>query len=357
MSKSRLVELLAKRASREITLLEQQELTMLINNNESYALLARSFDVLDTASIDVAEIDEKDFETRWSSLQAKLPKDEISRKGEYKSRKSFRLIRYGLAAACILAVVIMGILFIRQQNSMLLPGEENIVATQRGSKSYTVLPDGTQVWLNADTKISYGKSFGAGSREVTLTGEAYFDVIKDASKPFIVHTDAMDVIVLGTAFNVSAYKGEMQTEATLIRGAVEVSLKKYHDKKVMLKPFEKLSVKNTPSVVTKKEQKPQLETAMFTLSKISKVPLDSGSVETQWVQNRLVFANSTLEEIAVRLARWYDVNITITNQALKQTKYSAEFDNATLDEVMQSLKLAGRFSYKIDNKTVTISPQ
>ncbi|MFT4093407.1 MAG: DUF4974 domain-containing protein [Niabella sp.] len=357
MSKSRLVELLAKRASREITLPEQQELATLINNNESYALLARSFDILDTASIDVAEIDEKDFETRWSSLQAKLPKDEISLKSGYKSRKSFRLVRYGLAAACISAIVMTGILFIKQQNSPPSPREENIVATQRGSKSYTVLPDGTQVWLNADTKISYGKSFGAGSREVTLTGEAYFDVVKDASKPFVVHTEAMDVMVLGTAFNVSAYKGEMHTEATLIRGSVEVSLKKYHDKKVMLKPFEKLSVKNTPDLATKKEQTQQQETSMFTLSKISKAPLDSGSAETQWVQNRLVFANSTLEEIVVRLARWYDVNITVTSQALKQTRYSAEFDNTTLDEVMQSLKLAGGFNYKIDNKTVTISPQ
>ncbi|MGC4232665.1 MAG: DUF4974 domain-containing protein [Niabella sp.] len=357
MSKSRLVELLAKRASREITLLEQQELTMLINNNESYALLARSFDVLDTASIDVAGIEEKDFETRWSSLQAKLPKDEIALKSESRNRKSFRLIRYGLAAACILAVVITGILLIRQQNSILLPGEDNIVATQRGSKSYTVLPDGTQVWLNADTKISYGKSFGNGSREVTLTGEAYFDVVKDASKPFVVHTEAMDVIVLGTAFNVSAYKGEIHTEATLIRGAIEVSLKKYHNKKVILKPFEKLLVKNTPDSVTKEEQKQQQEVAMFTLSKISKASLDSGSVETQWVQNRLVFANSTLEEIAVRLARWYDVNITITNQALKQTRYSAEFDDATLEEVMQSLKFAGKFNYNIDNKTITIFPQ
>ncbi|GAB3418689.1 FecR family protein [Niabella aquatica] len=356
MSKSRLIELLAKRASREITLLEQQELTMLINNNESYALLARSFDVLDTARIDVAKIDEKDFESRWSSLQAKLPEDGLSLKNGYKHpRKSFRLLWYRLAAACIVLVVIIGILFFRHQNSMRLPGEDNIVATQRGSKSYTVLPDGTQVWLNADTKISYGKSFGTGTRDVTLTGEAYFDVVKDASKPFVVHTEAMDIIVLGTAFNVSAYKSEMHTEATLIRGAVEVSLKKYHDKRVMLKPFEKLSVKNTPDVVTKKEQKQQQETAMFTLSKINKIALDSGSAETQWVQNRLVFTNSTLEDIAIRLARWYDVDITITSQALKQTKYSAEFDNATLEEVMQSLKLAGRFSYNIDNKKITIS--
>ena len=357
MSKSRLVELLAKRASREITLLEQQELTMLINNNESYALLARSFDVLDTASVDVAGIEEKDFETRWSSLQAKLPKDEIALKSKYRNRKSFGLIRYGLAAACIATIMIAGIRFIKQQNHPLSPREENIVATQRGSKSYTVLPDGTQVWLNADTKISYGKSFGAGSREVTLTGEAYFDVVKDASKPFIVHTEAMDVIVLGTAFNVSAYKGEKHTEATLIRGSVEVSLKKYHNKKVMLKPFEKLSVENIPDSVTKKGQAPQQEVPMLTLSKINKMPQDSGSVETQWVQNRLVFANSTLEEIAIRLARWYDVNITITNQALKQTRYSAEFDDATLEEVMQSLKFAGKFNYNIDNKTITIFPQ
>src|SRR5205085_10891901 len=88
---------------------------------------------------------------------------------------------------------------------------QNTVMTKPGSKSKLQLPDGTQVWLNSDSKITYGESFMGATREVQLSGEAYFDVVKDKEHPFIIHTQSIDLKVLGTAFNVRSYANEKNT--------------------------------------------------------------------------------------------------------------------------------------------------
>jgi transmembrane sensor len=97
---------------------------------------------------------------------------------------------------------------------------ENTVSTKAGSKSKIQLPDGTQVWLNADSKLEYNENFNVKLREVKLSGEAFFDVVKNKDKPFVIHTSQMDVKVLGTAFNVRSYPDEATTETALLRVAL-----------------------------------------------------------------------------------------------------------------------------------------
>src|SRR6187200_2887242 len=115
--------------------------------------------------------------------------------------------------------------------------------TKNGNRTKIVLPDGSQVWLNAGSNLDYNNSvFNKDLREVTLNGEAYFDVTKNADKPFIIHTKKMDVKVIGTAFNVRSYNDERTAEASLIRGSIEVTLKDRKDQKIVLKPNEKISI-------------------------------------------------------------------------------------------------------------------
>ena len=99
-------------------------------------------------------------------------------------------------------------------------------------------------WLNADSKLTYDENFRGDYREVSLEGEAFFDVVKDKTRPFIIHTKTLDIRVLGTAFNVSAYESEKNTETALFRGSVEVTLHNNPEKKIVLKPNEKLMVNN-----------------------------------------------------------------------------------------------------------------
>src|SRR6266404_8039455 len=118
------------------------------------------------------------------------------------------------------------------------------VSTKPGSTSQIQLPDGSVVWLNASSNLTYDKNFGKTFREVNLTGEAFFNVTKDPSHPFIIHTKVIDVKVLGTEFNVKGYPNDAYTETSLIRGSVEVTVKNRADEKHYLKPNEKISVAN-----------------------------------------------------------------------------------------------------------------
>lgn len=234
---------------------------------------------------------------------------------------------------------------------------QNTVSTKRGSKSKIQLPDGTQVWLNADSKITYNENFQGQLREVQLSGEAFFDVVRDEARPFIIHTQVIDVKVLGTAFNVRSYLNERNTETSLIRGSVEITLRNSPDKKFTLKPNDKLVVPNEALVEVKRQSKDMIPAKELVLSweKINYRKADTLAVEALWIKNKLAFDRESLEEIAMKIERWYDVKVTFTNENLKQAQYSGIFEDESLQQVMSALHDAG-VNYKINKKEVIIRP-
>lgn len=275
---------------------------------------------------------------------------------EQPARRS-RWIWWSAAAAA--AIVIAWFAFFQQRFNHTRKQEslaQNTVSTKRGSKSKVQLPDGTQVWLNADSKIVYNESFQDKIREVQLTGEAFFDVVRDEHRPFIIHTSTIDVKVLGTAFNVRSYANEKNTETSLIRGSVEITLLDNPDKKIILKPNEKLVVRNKAFTDSKDESPAEKKTTM-TLGKINFQVKDSSVVETLWVKNKLAFDEEPLEDIALKLERWFDVKVVITDKALMKNRYTAFFEDEDLQQVMEALKMtAGDFNYTINKKEVRIVP-
>ena len=235
---------------------------------------------------------------------------------------------------------------------------QNTISTKRGSKSKIQLPDGTEVWLNADSKITYNENFQGDIREVQLAGEAFFDVVKDENRPFIIHTEVIDIKVLGTAFNVRSYANEKNTETSLIRGSVEISLRSSPDKKFTLKPNDKLIVRNEEvkavaekTATEKKESNPIL----LTWDKINYEKGDSSAKEILWVKNKLSFDGEPMEEIALKIERWYDVKVNIDDR-IKKVDYTGTFEGESLQQVMEALQLSGKFQYTIDKKEVTIRP-
>ncbi|MBN8861393.1 MAG: FecR family protein [Sphingobacteriales bacterium] len=234
---------------------------------------------------------------------------------------------------------------------------KNTVTTRKGSKSNIQLPDGTMVWLNADSKVTYDENFRGDFREVTLTGEAYFDVVKDPSRPFIIHTHTIDIKVLGTAFNVRAYATEKNTETALFRGSVEVTLHNNPEKKIILKPNEKLLVNNINPDLLPKEGKMNrnVPAVSIAVGKVHFEKKDSSALETLWMKNKLVFDAETLEQVAQKIERWYDVKVIINGgDEMKLAEYSGIFDNEELDQVMEALKISGNFRYTINKNVVTI---
>ena len=235
-------------------------------------------------------------------------------------------------------------------------GYQNIVVTRKGLKSNLQLPDGSKAWLNADSKLTYGENFGDRSREVSLAGEAYFDVVKDKTKPFIIHTKTIDIKVLGTAFNVKAYDKDDSTETSLFRGSLEVSLHDKPHKKIVLKPNEKLLISNKYFLSWKSDTNNDSgENELMTLRKVHFQKNDSGAMESLWVKNKLVFDSENLEEVARKIERWYNVEVDIEgDDELKHSEYTGVFENENLSQVMLALKMTGNFKYSINKKVVTI---
>ncbi|MEP7258710.1 MAG: FecR domain-containing protein [Flavitalea sp.] len=270
--------------------------------------------------------------------------------------KRYRLWLMSGSAAAILFVIF---LFVESDPGKKSPHiiAQNTVSTKRGSKTKIQLPDGSQAWLNADSKLTYNESFTGASREVTLSGEAYFDVVKDKAHPFIIHTESIDLKVLGTAFNVRSYANEKNTETALIRGSVEIVLRHNPDKKIILKPFEKLVVQNNEFTVTQEQGGSDIsdnDHPLMTLGKVHFQKKDSIATEILWVKDKLAFEGETLENIALKIERWYDVKVVITDDDLKDNTYSGVFEDESLKQVMEALRLTGNFKYQIGKKEVII---
>ena len=253
-------------------------------------------------------------------------------------------------------------LFTQKRNVALVPEQAiSSVVTKNGSRTKIVLPDGSQVWLNAGSNLDYNNStFNKELREVSLNGEAYFDVTKNPEKPFIIHTKKMDIKVLGTVFNVRSYSDEKIAEAALIKGSIEVTLKDRKDQKIILKPNEKITISNEEP---KAEKKPEKITSVkanpvripqFEVNDLKPNPTYNIIGEIAWTQNKLFFEDETLEDIGLRMERWFGKKVTIANESLKNVHYTGNYENATLEEVLSSLKLSKTFNFRIGNDNVVI---
>jgi ferric-dicitrate binding protein FerR (iron transport regulator) len=231
--------------------------------------------------------------------------------------------------------------------------ELNEISTRLGSKSQVKLPDGSVVWLNGGSKLTYQKDFGKTIREVYLTGEGYFDVVKNKEVPFIINTKSIRIKVLGTVFNVKAYPEDKQTETSLIKGKIEVTIKNRPDDKIILSPNEKLIVKNELIEAQKKQKTIDFLPAV-SINKLKFITPDSTVAENQWVENKLVFRDQTLEEVAIMMERWYNMKIEIQSEGLKLTRMNGNFEKETVDQAIEALKLIIPFKTIQKGNTIII---
>jgi transmembrane sensor len=254
-----------------------------------------------------------------------------------------------------------------------------------GERKSFQLPDGSKVMLNAGSTLGIPTDFNHSRRDIYLEGEAYFDVTKDAQKPFIIHTSRMDIKVLGTAFNIKAYPGDALAEASLLTGSVEVLVKDPQHTKFILRPREKIVVPNSGEVfgqphsilagpdstfdridsaaaridspaarIDSAAARPDPGVAgtsapgkrRYSIQKLSRNKADSTLVEISWTENRLAFNDNSLENIAAQLERWYNVSIRFDDEAVKQFRFTATFNKKTISQVLDALQLSRPFEYR-----------
>jgi len=269
-------------------------------------------------------------------------------------------ITYVAAAAAIVLVIMIYPLASSKEKVQDIAAIKplNEITVNPGSRTKMQLPDGSQVWVNSGSKLTYDGNFNGATREVQLDGEAFFEVVKDAAHPFIVHTSGIDIKVLGTAFDVKAYNSEPTIEATLIHGSIEVINKSQPGTpKIMLKPHEKL-VFNKFAIPDVKDQRADIKTNpdaySYNIKPLRENIADTSIAETAWVYNKLRFEDEKFSDVALKMGRWYNLKISIENEKLSNFRMSGSFVNETVEEALRDLQFLVPFNYSIKNNEIKI---
>ncbi|MEO8403230.1 MAG: FecR domain-containing protein [Chitinophagaceae bacterium] len=357
-SPERIWQLMARALNNEVSSVEQEELSCFLANDES---LQQRFELLKRAWREEHDLyeDEDDAKAHISKIiyKAKTETEDLFIPSSRRRRRR-RLVPISIALLIILA----GTLFFVKKHDALSIDKEPLIA-QKGSRTRSLLPDGSTVWLNAGSKLFFENDFTGKTREVRLEGEAFFDIVKNPSQPFIVHTSGIDIRVLGTAFNVKAYPEDANIETTLYRGLVQVFRQEDAAKTpIVLTPNEKLVLPrhaaSVESVVSeRKNELPVIKAApAFTILSIDSSKKESERFETAWVYSRLEFRGENFEQLALKMERWFNVTISFADEKVKRLSFNGSFENETPDQALASLKEAiGEFDYKIQGNEILIS--
>ena len=365
MVNDRFIKLLTKELSDELTAAEQDELKLLLKDSKEYR---EQRDILkDYWAQNSGEYaaNAAMFKKVTDRIKAEESENGVDDGFEKQApHKIKRLLAWYSAAAVILIVISFFTyknLTASNLNGAQLAVKWRQTSTKPTVKSVITLTDGTVVTLNSATTLKYPDSFNGKTREVYLDGEAYFDVHKDHLHPFIIHTNKMNVRVLGTSFNVKSYKNEPLSETTLIRGSIEVTLNDRPSDRIILKPKEKLIVQNSTSINKRTTladaSSPDTngKETRYSLTNLTYFPNnDKTIVETSWVQNKLVFSDKDFSEISEQLERWYGVHIEFANDNLKGYKFTGLFEKESLPQALDALQMIEHFNYKINDTTVYI---
>lgn len=356
----RIWQLIAKVLNHEASRAEQDELFALLQQNEP---LQQQYDLLTHIWKEKEDKNRDEQDATQHILKIiNRAETEISNQELSVSRRKRRRIFIG--ATFLFFIITASVwLFLNSPGSPTKDASQEVLIARNGSRTRSLLPDGTTVWLNVGSKLFLENDF-TGSREVRLEGEAFFDVVKKPGQSFIVHTAGFDIKVLGTAFNVKAYPEDKTVETTLLRGRVQVFDSQDRGRPpIELKPNEKLVLSNKAASHTEElseKNKPAViqELPPFTITRIDSTKKENERFETAWVYSRLEFRGDSFEELAQKLQRWYNVTIVFTDEKVKQLSFNGSFEKESVEQAFIALKAANSFTYKINKHEISVgSPE
>lgn len=240
----------------------------------------------------------------------------------------YSLLKY---AAAVVIIGLLGLnLYMKEESE---PVGENIIEVPKGQRATLTLADGTKVWLNSQSKLTYPTRFSDKERNIRLEGEAFFDVVREEHSPFVVQSSLLAVKVLGTKFNVKAYLNE-KTVVTLTEGKVEVETND-HRNKLTLKPNEQILYSEDSGMMLESD-------------------IDVDMVKS-WVKGEGAFVQRRLDDIVRELERKFNVKIRITDPSLSADVFTCRFkDTATIEQVLLLLKETRRLDYIFDGEQIRI---
>lgn len=257
--------------------------------------------------------------------------------------KPFHINRYWWRrlGAAAMVIVLVGIAYLYWVNTKKAPGLASLVEKHnaRGTKSTITLTDGSKVWLNADSKLQYPEVFSGNLREVYLNGEAFFEVTKNPSRPFIIHLANGTVRVLGTSFNIRAYDNEETVETSVSTG------------KVAFIPKYTTPAKKQDTIFITPNNKVRYSPSAHFIKLESTIAAE----DKAWTEGKLTFKGITLQEIAIELERNFGKKVTFLDDAPKTYRLTGSFQNNSLEEIMYYLTQTKDFNYTITNSELLIA--
>ncbi|MCY7422723.1 MAG: FecR domain-containing protein [Chitinophagaceae bacterium] len=336
--------LVSKNLSGEVTESETKELELIISANtefaQQYKLLKQFWaEESNTNQVFVEDGLQKVLQRLELPFETPVKDMEAERK-----RKSVKWFYFRVAVAAGAAIILTTALFLKStNNNKTAPVEISKLEKKqnsKGTKSIIELSDGSKVWLNADSKIQYPPLFAGRTREIYLDGEAFFEVAKNAQKPFIIHLSNGTVKVLGTSFNVRAYNNEKVVETSVATGKVAF-IPKYN------------SNKKQDTIFITPNNKVQYH---FTDEKIALMP----TVVTEdkaWTEGKLIFKAMTLQAITTELERNFGKKAVFLDDEARQYVLTGSFQNNTLAEIMYYLSLSKtkKIYYRITSNELRIA--
>lgn len=214
----------------------------------------------------------------------------------------------------------------------------NEISTGAGEKANIQLGDGTEVALSAETELSFPESFRNNSREVTLKGQAFFDVIPDENRPFIIHTRNGVIKVLGTSFDVRSYRDDSQVNVMVTEGVVEISHSEVPQNKLVINRGYRGSISLSDN-------------------SLSVEWVEDHEQYTGWLKGRLIFKEQPLEQVFRQIERWYDVQISVSpeDRGILKKEFSANLKTRSVSEVMSVIEVAMDISYSIKEDQITVN--
>jgi len=257
---------------------------------------------------------------------------------KYKEKKGWLYYAQKVAAVLFLPLLLFSIyqVFISDNNFFQASSQlaYNEVLTPSGIRSVFELPDGTSVWMNGNTKIKYPLEFNGNERRIYLEGEAYFKVAKNKKKPFIVDVGELNVQAVGTEFNCMAYPSDKSIITTLTEGSVKITRGQGDVKKGEY-------LLNSGEILTF-----ELEKNQFFLRK--------GDLEkyVSWRSGKFVFRNDPLEVVCQKLGRWFNADIEIEDDELKNYSFTGTFKDEGLNEILELISITSPVIYKLGKREI-----
>lgn len=246
--------------------------------------------------------------------------------------------KWGIAASLVFLVSFAVTMYDRSTRTevpvqVAVSAQPMTVKSTQTERRLIILPDGSSVWLNKESKLQYPDAFSENQREVSLTGEAYFDIKPDTSRPFIIHSGEIKTTVLGTAFNIRAFPEEASVVVTVTHGRIRVEDNNRNEK--VLTDRQQLLINVAGSHVIQQRV--------------------ADNTDTEWKEEDLVLDNITFAEARKLIQDRYGVEIVFQNDALKSCRFTSTFlKDASLNQILTAICIVNRATFEIEGNTISI---